>query len=62
MKNQFLVTALLLFLFASMKAAPFRYVVAQDGSGDYTSIQAAITACPDNKRRKRQQCGTTHTL
>jgi pectin methylesterase-like acyl-CoA thioesterase len=50
MKNQFLVTALLLFLFASMKAAPFRYVVAQDGSGDYTSIQAAITACPDNER------------
>jgi death-on-curing protein len=28
MKNQFLVTALLLFLFASMKAAPFRYVAA----------------------------------
>ncbi len=27
------------------------YVVAQDGSGDFTSIQAAINACPDNERK-----------
>lgn len=50
MKNKFLVIAFSLFLFLSVKAAPFRYVVAQDGSGDYTTIQAAITACPDNER------------
>ena len=28
----------------------FKYVVATDGSGDYTSIQSAISACPDNAR------------
>ncbi len=29
---------------------PFRFIVASDGSGDYTTIQAAINACPDNER------------
>ena len=31
-------------------ASPFQAVVAQDGSGDYTSIQAAIDAVPDNRQ------------
>lgn len=30
---------------------PFDMVVAQDGSGDYTTIQAAIDAVPDNGKR-----------
>lgn len=31
-------------------ANPFRYIVAKDGSGDFTTIQAAINACPDGER------------
>ena len=27
----------------------FRYVVATDGSGDYTSVQSALNACPDGQ-------------
>lgn len=35
----------------SLKAAqPFRYLVARDGSGTHTSIQAAINDCPDQER------------
>jgi len=46
---------LLLFVFfvgtaISSFSAPFRYVVATDGSGNYTTIQSAINACPDNAR------------
>ena len=33
-------------------ASPFQAVVAQDGSGDYTSIQAAIDAVPDNRQER----------
>ena len=29
---------------------PFRCIVATDGTGTHTSIQAAIDACPDNER------------
>jgi pectin methylesterase-like acyl-CoA thioesterase len=28
----------------------FRYVVATDGTGDFTSVQSALNACPDNTR------------
>lgn len=31
-------------------AQSFRYIVATDGSGDFTTVQAAIDACPDNER------------
>lgn len=48
MHNWFKLMALLsggLFLFSSLKAeTKFDYVVAKDGSGDYTTIQAAIDA------------------
>jgi len=39
---------LLLFLFASVYAQGKRIVVAQDGSGDFRSIQAAINSLPDS--------------
>ncbi|MBO5835189.1 MAG: hypothetical protein J6R12_04040 [Bacteroidales bacterium] len=34
-------------------AKPYDMVVAQDGSGDYTSIQSALDAAPDNGQRTR---------
>ncbi|MBQ7945906.1 MAG: hypothetical protein IJ280_04250 [Bacteroidales bacterium] len=34
-------------------AKPYDMVVAQDGSGDYTTIQAALDAAPDNGQRTR---------
>ena len=41
-----------LFFFSSILvlAQPFRYIVATDGSGTHSSVQAAIDACPDNER------------
>lgn len=30
------------------EGSPFDAVVAQDGSGDYTTVQAAIAAAPDS--------------
>lgn len=50
MKTKLLKLLLLPLISTSISAAPFRYIVAQDGSGDYTTIQAAVTACPDNDR------------
>jgi pectin methylesterase-like acyl-CoA thioesterase len=50
MKNRLLFLILLAGITISSYAAPFRYVVATDGTGDYTSVQAAINACPDNTR------------
>jgi len=45
---------LLLIIFSAIwmagTASPFRFIVAADGSGDYTTVQAAIDACPDNER------------
>lgn len=48
MKHQILL--LLLFISLWTNAAPYRYIVATDGSGDYTTVQAAINACPDAQR------------
>ncbi len=41
---------LLLFSCVSTSAQVFQAVVATDGSGTYTTIQAALNACPDNVR------------
>lgn len=42
----------ILFFISSVLASaqPFRYIVAADGSGTHTSVQAAIDACPDGVR------------
>lgn len=45
MKKYFIL--FLLFIGLSANAQPFRFIVAADGSGDYTSVQAALNACPD---------------
>ncbi|MFT3752198.1 MAG: pectinesterase family protein [Paludibacter sp.] len=50
MKIKLFTLALLILIVANLKAAPFRYIVATDGTGDYSTIQAALTACPDNER------------
>ncbi|MDD4991242.1 MAG: pectinesterase family protein [Paludibacter sp.] len=50
MRNKYLLFALFLNLVITTQAAPFRFVVAADGTGDYTSIQTALNACPDNER------------
>lgn len=39
---------LLLFTGLSLRVAAFEVVVAQDGSGDFTALQAAINAVPDH--------------
>lgn len=49
MKNLLLSIALFAFSLG-VYAAPFRFVVAPDGTGDYSTIQAAINACPANER------------
>lgn len=36
--------------YAQTDSSPFQAVVAQDGSGDYTSVQAAIHAAPDSRK------------
>lgn len=48
MKQFFLI--FLLSICLSANAQPFRFIVAADGTGDYTTIQAALDACPDNER------------
>jgi pectin methylesterase-like acyl-CoA thioesterase len=50
MKNRFLLFILFTAVAINSYSAPFRYIVATDGSGDYTSVQTAINACPDNER------------
>lgn len=48
MRQKFLLLTFLAFFSMQLKAQTYDIVVAQDGSGDYTSIQAAIDAVPDN--------------
>jgi Pectin methylesterase len=50
MKNRLFLFMFLMCIAVNSFSAPFRFVVATDGSGDYTSIQSAINACPDNAR------------
>lgn len=35
---------------AQNSSSPYQAVVAQDGSGDYTSVQDAVNAAPENRR------------
>lgn len=46
-----LIVSLLLFIgCTSVSATPLKHIVAADGSGEFSSISAAINACPDNER------------
>lgn len=47
--KSFLIPILALLTLSAM-AQPFRCVVAADGTGTHTSLQAAINDCPDNER------------
>lgn len=47
MKKIITIMASVLLACAASFAAPAEIIVAQDGSGDYTTVQAAIDACPD---------------
>lgn len=38
------------FCYHTLAQSPFRYIVSGDGTGDYSSIQEAIDACPDDER------------
>jgi len=49
-QNLLLLLACLLTGTLHVSSQVFKYVVAANGSGDYTSIQTAINACPDNER------------
>ena len=50
MKVRLPIFILLISIAIQSYSAPFRFVVATDGSGDYSSVQTAINACPDNER------------
>jgi pectin methylesterase-like acyl-CoA thioesterase len=52
MRNRLLVLAVLVFLLLCLKAYAYDIVVAKDGSGNYTSIQAAINAVPSNSAKR----------
>ncbi|MEI8085287.1 MAG: pectinesterase family protein [Paludibacter sp.] len=45
-----LVISLLLCICFIANAQPFRFIVAADGSGTHTTIQAALDACPESER------------
>jgi len=48
--NSLLILTCMLICSINASSQVFRYVVATDGSGDYTSVQSALNACPDNAR------------
>lgn len=50
MKNRW--TILLLFLLMTVSAKAWDFVVAKDGSGDFTSVQQAIDAVPDFRKNR----------
>lgn len=48
MKSILTFLALCICIFTNAQA--FRYIVATDGSGTHTTVQAAIDACPNGER------------
>ena len=50
MKSKLILLLLFVSIALTTYSLPFRCIVATDGTGDYTSIQTAINACPDNER------------
>ncbi len=52
MRKRLLMSTLLVFLSLCLKAYAYDIVVAKDGSGNYTSIQAAINAVPSNSAKR----------
>lgn len=49
-KRIIIITFFLLSLSSIANAEQFRFIVAVDGTGDFTSVQSAINACPDGNR------------
>ena len=52
MKNIYLTLVLLLTVISGMQAKDYDIIVAQDGSGDYKTVQEAINAVPDFRKEK----------
>ena len=52
MKKIYLTLVLLLTVVAGMQAKDYDIIVAQDGSGDYKTVQEAINAVPDFRKEK----------
>ncbi|WP_281310123.1 pectinesterase family protein [Flavobacterium flavigenum] len=52
MKKKFLLWTFLAFFSMQMKAQTYDIVVAKDGTGNYTSLQAAINAVPSNSTKE----------
>jgi pectinesterase len=51
MKIPTIITLLVLILVHAAAAAPYDFIVAKDGSGNFTTIQEAVTACRDFAER-----------
>lgn len=49
---RFAIIGLLLFSVVGMSASAFDFVVAKDGSGDYSTVQEAINAVPDFRKNR----------
>jgi len=48
-RHLFLIVSCLLIYSTNASSQVFNYVVATDGSGDYTTIQSALNACPEGQ-------------